>query len=447
MGAQAATHAVGGLLSSAEKNEGRLRQLLASQAELLVNEFGRLKGTVMKAGQSLSVMGEYFLPPEVNRVLKTLQSDSPPVEWSEMAKILRKRLPPETLAQLEIDPEPVAAASLGQVHRATVKATGETLALKIQYPGVDKSIDSDLNSIRSILSMTKFLSDSTRIDQLFTEVRTMLKQETNYEIEASLTQEYASRLASAPGADRFVVPKLFPQFSGKKLLATSFEHGVAIDSPEVNALSADRRNALGEAFLDLYFREFLSWGMVQTDPHFGNYRVRLGQGPAGTPGGDQIVLFDFGAVRKFEPAFIAAYKKLIRGCEAYDLGRIVEGAAEIGFLRPDDPEETRVLFAEVCTLIMEGFFDPAPESKDARVFREAGLSREYFNPQTGRYRWGKSDLPKRVATKGPKLVMAFRLRPPPPEIVFLDRKLGGVFIFLSKLDCELPARKLLDQYL
>src|SRR5690606_19398227 len=119
-------------------------KLLQNQAALLSNELGELKGSLMKAGQMLSMYGEHFLPPEANALLKSLQQDSRPLLWEAIEPHLKKYLPEEKLAELEIEKDALACASLGQVHRARIKATGEMICLKIQYPQVDKAIDSDL---------------------------------------------------------------------------------------------------------------------------------------------------------------------------------------------------------------------------------------------------------------------------------------------------------------
>ena len=124
MGARAAGQAIGTLLDSPDERKSRAKEILMEQAQLLAGELGRLKGSVMKMGQMLAMVGDAFLPPEAAAALKTLQSDSPPLEWSKIEAQLRKQIAPERLAELEIDPESFAAASLGQVHLARRKSDG-----------------------------------------------------------------------------------------------------------------------------------------------------------------------------------------------------------------------------------------------------------------------------------------------------------------------------------
>ena len=162
-GAQIAGQSLTSLLK--EKNEKLLlwNSFLKDQAQSFSREVGELKGSLMKAGQMLSMYGEYFFPEDVNLFLKTLQQDSPALEWPAMEKILLQELGAEKLEQLEIQHEALACASLGQVHRARIKATGQEIVLKIQYPNVDKAIDSDLKAMKSFLSLLKILPKNINI--------------------------------------------------------------------------------------------------------------------------------------------------------------------------------------------------------------------------------------------------------------------------------------------
>lgn len=414
-GARAAGHAVGNLFSADADKPERFKAMLMSQVELLTRELGQLKGSLMKVGQMLSMYGEHFLPPEVNGLLKSLQSQSPPLDWSQIEKVLKRQLTPEQLARLEIEREPLASASLGQVHAATRKSDGRRIALKIQYPGVDGAIEGDLKALRSLLSLSKLIPKGPAFDELFREVRQMLHQEVDYSRELELTREFREALAHDP---RYIVPETFPEFSSKRVIATSLEIGVPVDSPEVLGLPEARRNAIARAALELYFQELFELGMMQTDPHFGNYRVRLGQG--GEP--DRLVLFDFGAVRKFPQTFLKPYYRMVRGAYLKDTAEIWAGARELGFLQEDDSQELLDHFADLCMAISEPFHTPA-------------------------YDWAESDLPKRVAGMGAQMAFSFKLRPPPREVVFLDRKMGGIFIFLSVLRARFDAAASLESYL
>lgn len=393
--------------------------------DIWTKELGKLKGSLMKVGQMLSVFGEYFLPEHANEILKSLQFESPPLEWQAMEKHLKKVLPQYT--DLEIDPEPVGSASIGQVHRAICKKTGVELALKIQYPGIKKAIDSDLKILRNFLSFWKVLPDKERANYLFDEVRSMLYQEMDYEQELQFTQTYYDQLKDNP---RFVVARPHPEYCSKKVLATEFIHAEKVDSPAVRALSQERRNRLSEEFLELYFRELFVWQNVQTDPHFGNYRIQIDE----NGDCDRIVLFDFGAMRAIDDDFIHAYKRFIASA-LYDRPATFSIAAEnLRILKANDTDEQREFLRGMCSLIIEPFLD----KKDSK-------GKPFYNDQ-GEYLFGNSDLPNRCIKLGPQIFKMFPLRLPPHEFLFLDRKLAGTYTFLARLDAKLYARPLLVKY-
>ena len=416
VGTKAASHSLGNLWNrGAEVGAERFKALLMDQAAVLAKELGELKGSVMKVGQMLAVYGDHFLPPDAIAVLKTLQSDSPPLAWKEIEKQLKRHLGKEKLELLEVDPEPLAAASLGQVHRAVIKKTGEVLALKIQYPGVDAAIDSDLKAIRTALGFSKLLPKGPNFDPLFEEVRMMLRREVDYTRELAALQRFQERLS---GDSRYIVPRAHPEFSSKRVLATSLEEGARVDGPEVAALSQDRRNTLARSALALYMQELFEFQEVQTDPHMGNYRVRIGETE------DQWILYDFGAVREVPNDFLKSYRKLITGSWKLNEPLLKKGALELGLVQEgDDPELVR-LFFELCWLLTEP-----------------------FHPGRGEYEFAGSDLPKRIAALASRIIWGFKLRVPPQEFVFLDRKLGGMFVLLATLKARIDGSDILERHL
>jgi hypothetical protein len=222
------------------------------------------------------------------------------------------------------------------------------------------------------------------------------------------------------------------------VLATSYEEGCRIDSPEVAGWSQARRNALAEAGIDLYFRELFEFHAMQTDPHFGNYRVRAGR--EGRP--DQLILLDFGAVREFPETFLRPYFEMVEGAFRHDPAQVARGAEALGFMREEDSPALRQAFADLCFLITEPFATPGADPVAPGT--PPCIRRDLFDAE-GRYDWGASDLPKRAAIAGKDLAFRFRLRPPPREVVFLDRKMGGVFIVAARLGARLRGRERLAE--
>lgn len=400
--------------TSSKITNSPLDELLNSQALLLTKEFGELKGSLMKAGQMLSMYGEHFFPPEAIRTLKTLQSDSPAMEWSLMRQQLEKHLDSEVLRELEVNPEPIGNASMGQVHLATILASGRKIALKIQYPDLERAIDSDVAALKKILSLAKIMPSGLDLTNVFEEIKMMLRQELDYNFEANQTKTYRELLQADP---RFIVPEVLDRYSNGRVLATEYVEGLRTDHALVQGLSDTRRNRLSENFLELYFREIFEWNFVQTDPHLGNYKVQID-----SLGADRLVLLDFGATKKFDESFIAHYRRMIKGAIQEDAVLFLNGAGGLGFVREGDKEDYVETFQRFCYETVEPF------------------------KSAGDYNWKTNDLPNRVV-KSALQFRNFELRPPPSDILFLDRKTAGVFTFLSGLEANINARKIIDPFL
>ncbi len=406
-----------------EKSDAN-REFYRKQAQVLADELGKLKGSVMKAGQMMSLFGQYFLPEEANSVLASLQDDTPPVDWKVVGPALEKSLGRRRLSELDVDEQPIAAASLGQAHRARRKSDGLELVVKIQYPGVADSIDSDIRTLSRILAMSRLAPKELDLEPTFAEVRDMLKREVDYRAEAAFTEEFGRRLADDP---RFVVPQVLRDYSSDAVLTTTYETGVSVRDEHVRQLSQLRRNRLGAAFFDVFLKEFFGWALVQSDPNFGNYRFRLGDDPSGAD--DRIVLLDFGATREFERGFVDAYADVVAGASLRDRVRTLKGAADIGMMQANFPDDVQNAFAEMCELITEPFNTPDDPTTPPELLTA-----------NGDYRWGQSRLPMRVANIAARNALSRYFRVPPREIAFLHRRLAGVFIMLATLDAELKTR-------
>ena len=417
-----------GLKYAAHKATGQdFDQYVTDQAESMTKELGQLKGSLMKAGQMLSMYGEYFFPPQANEYLKKLQADSPPVEWAQMKSYLETYLDAELIDELDINPISVGSASMGQVHQAVIKATGEKIALKIQYPLLENAIDSDLKSLKVLLQFSKLIPSEINLDSVFEEIKSMLTQELDYSLEAELTEKYRLLVGDDP---RFIVPQVYFKYSTSKVLATKYIDGLKADHPLVQSLSQNRRNRLSENFIDLYFKELFSWNLVQTDPHLGNYKVQID-----SLGEDRLVLLDFGACRSFPEAFMQSYKKMIKGSIVGDRDLFFTGAKGLCFIIDTDKSDYIEAFTTFCDETVEPFWTAADSRNTAGKV-----------DTDGRYQWAKTDLPSRVVKKAIQF-KNFDLRTPPKDILFLDRKTGGVFIFLSVLKAHINARKVIDSYL
>lgn len=424
-GTKIVAHSIGNLFRGEISRTQADRDFYKRQAEILRDELGQLKGSVMKAGQMLSLYGQYFLPEEAVTVLSQLQDDTPAVQWRVVAPVLERALGRARLSELEVDETPLAAASLGQAHRARRKRDGLEVVVKIQYPGVADAIESDIKTLSRLITMTRMAPKGLDLNPIFAELREMLHREVDYAAERSFTEGFAFKLKDDA---RYAVPRVLTEYSSDQVLTTTYEHGHHVKDVHVQELSLERRSALGRAFVELFVTELFRWNMVQTDPHFGNYRIRVGEN--GAP--DRIVLLDFGATRIFGRGFVDNYANIVRGGVQRDRDQIVRGACGIGLMSEDFPKSVLDAFAQMCEMITEPFAGNDPGRVPAHLLNARG-----------EYKWGESDLPMRAGQLAAKNAFSKHFRVPPREIVFLHRRLSGVFIMLATLHAEVDARPLL----
>lgn len=414
------------MLLPPEEREARNRALLAQQAEYFVREIGKLKGSVVKIGQMMALYGEYFLPKEIKGALHKLEDSTEPLEWPSVHAALEAELGATRLAQLEVDEQPLAAASLSQAHRAYRRSDGQELCLKIQYPGIAQSIDTDFNAIVQLLNLSRILGNKTGVDIWLREIRHMLHLEVDYRHEAHQTQLMGELLSDDA---RFVVPRVIEEFSGTTVLALSWEPGLSINDSKVQALPQPRRDALGEAMLDLFLSEVFDWGKMQTDPNFGNYLIR-----PGTEGAqDQLVLLDFGAVKSFDRAFMQPFKAMVKAAYDEDPAAYLDYAMRLGFMQEGFPEQILQDFAEISMAVIEPLAKH-PERLPPEVLNASGA-----------YHWKNSRLPRRIAKQASKASLSRYFALPPQEFMFINRKLLGVYTFIMMLDGQFNGGELLQR--
>jgi predicted unusual protein kinase regulating ubiquinone biosynthesis (AarF/ABC1/UbiB family) len=421
--AWARSRAVVGLAANIARKEiqGRLRDAVSGtsdtrslalrieQAKLLAESLGRLKGAMMKAGQLLSIDAGEFLPPEVLEVLAKLQSEAEPVDFAALHAVLVEELGDAGLGRLEgLSEQPAASASIGQVYRARVDGT--PVAVKVQYPGVAESIDSDLAVLGNLgQSMVTLSGRKVDLSDLIGELGQILHFEADYERERAFMESFRSALADD---ERFAVPRAFPSLSTKRVLTMSWEEGCSLTQWIAKGPSMAEREAVGRMMLDLFCLELFTWGMVQTDPNFGNFLIR--EMPGKTP---VIVLLDFGATVEFDAAFRQAYRGMLRTMASKDGKRMLDEGIAFGLIDPREGPETRGLFVEM----LQASYEPFHPTRQPFAFRDPEHAARTY------------DVSQRF-------MRSLVYSPPPRQLIFLHRKLGGIFQLLKRLDLTLDLR-------
>lgn len=377
----------------------------AKNAERLAKRLARLRGAAMKVGQLLSLQGEDLLPPELARALEVLRSQAAPMPPEQIRRVLGREYGKGWERRFaRFDWEPVAAASIGQVHRAAA-SDGRDLALKIQYPGVARAISSDVDNVAVLLRLVNVLPLEIDVRGMVAEAKRQLTQEADYESEGRFLERYAKLVADEP---RLVVPRVHWDLTTPRVMAMDYMEGEPLES--LGREPAALRGEVGTLLERLLFRELFEFRVMQTDPNFANYLYQRSTG--------RVVLLDFGSTRRFEAAFVERFARITRAVIDDDRDQVAREAVRIGYAAPDDPPERVQAAVDVIYLVCEPL------------------------RHKGRYDFPSSDLPLRVKNLGYDLGMRGLIRAPPPETIFLHRKLVGSFLLLARLGARVDARAL-----
>jgi predicted unusual protein kinase regulating ubiquinone biosynthesis (AarF/ABC1/UbiB family) len=376
-------------------------------AERLAATLSELRGAALKLGQLFALQGPDLLPPGLELALAALREGATPAPLAQVEAVLRRELGRDWRSRLaSFDPEPLAAASIGQVHAARAR-DGRELALKVQYPGIARGIDGDLDLAALLLRRTGLLSSGRPIEGALAQLKRELHRETDYRREARSTLAQRAWLAGDPD---FVVPQVHLDLSTRRVLATERLRGLPIEdlrSPEHPPALRDR---LGAALLALALRELFEARRVQTDPCFANHLF--------LPNARRIGLLDFGSVIELSAGRAHGLRALLRAAVDGDARDIAAAAAALDLLDGAESPSTRAAF--------EALVQTAAEPLRAR----------------GAYDFGRSDLAARVRALAAAAYRAPDLPVPPAELLLVQRKLAGTYLLLQHIGARAPARAL-----
>jgi len=257
-------------VSSAERASRLFERAHKKNARRLARGFTELGGVFIKMGQVLSVTGT-FLPPAYGEALEALQDKVPPRPFGEIEARLREAFGDEPLERFgSFDREPIAAASLAQVHRATRK-DGQPLAVKVLYPHIERLIASDLRVLRSILPMVRLLVPIGRVERMLYQLEAMLARETDYSHEQENIERMRGIFANRPDV---VIPMPIGELTHAGVLSMSFEEGTKITDFTAQRAQGVDPEAVGKLLVEVYFEMLLRHRVFHADPHPGNFLVR-----------------------------------------------------------------------------------------------------------------------------------------------------------------------------
>ena len=385
--------------------------LTPSNAKRVQTQLSAMRGAAMKIGQLLSMESADFLPPELADILAQLRDSAFTMPRAQLEQTLVDAYGEAWVDKFKFfEYTPLAAASIGQVHRATTH-DGQEIVLKIQYPGVAESIDSDVDNIASLLRISSLLPKHVEITDLLSDAKAQLHEEADYELELKHLQAFNELLEDD---ERFYVPTSYPEFSTSTVLAMEYVEGISIDKLEgVKPSEIDRVMA---SLFDLMLHELFDLRAMQTDPNFANYLYQKQTG--------KIVLLDFGATRTFSKKFATDYKRLIRGVLTEDREKILDAADRIGYVATTASEGYQDFLVSIFDIALESF-----KEQDIYDFENARLSERLASLTEEAYEFKEF------------------WQTPPTNVIYLHRKLGGMFMLAARLGAQVNVNEIVSPHI
>lgn len=401
-----------GVRQVAQGDRPRLPAMLLTPATArrVTRDLGRMRGAAMKLGQMLSMDTGLVLPPEMTAIMAALRDDALPMPPGQLRDVLDAEWGKGWHRRFaRFDVRPFAAASIGQVHRARTR-DGRDLAIKVQYPGVRASIDSDIDNVATLLRLPGLVPREMDLAPMLREAKRQLHAEADYLSEARSLAAFHDLLA---GSDDFLLPDLHADLSTPQVLAMTF-----LESQPVDALAEAPqalRDRVAERLIELVLRELFVFRLMQTDPNLANYRF--------DPVSGRVVLLDFGAVMAIGPALEQDFRTLLDAALGGDQTAIRAAMLKVGYFDAATAPRHRALIMAMFDTAMAPLRQHEP------------------------FDFGRSDLIGRLRDMG--LAMAGErdlTHIPPPATLFLHRKIGGIYLLATRLKARVALRPMLERY-
>lgn len=406
-----ASQKVQNVFSNEDKSKARSSKTYEKMADDIVDTLGELKGAVMKIGQIASQTQD-FLPKEFSDALQKLQKEAPPVEFSVIRSQVEQELG-DTLENLFVsfDEKPYAAASIGQVHRAVIKPDVEVV-VKVQYPGVDRSCDSDLKQLRLTLKLGGLIKmPKASVDALFEEIKARLHEELDYDQEARNLR----RFKKFHQRDSFIiVPKVINQHSTRRVLTLEYVAGDHVHELNAKEYPQEIINKIGHNLFSMLASQLFIFKQIHGDPHPGNFAFR----PDGT-----VIIYDFGCVKVLKPEIVEAYRDAIIASIEENYPAVDDAMLRLG-ARVAGKDYPGSAYYEIWRNI---FFEP------------------FFEDEI--YNFDTADLHIQAAKEMPLFFKYLSHFKPPVDSLYIDRMISGHYWIMKSLGVRAGFRKDLDVFL
>lgn len=397
-----------------DKNSDRLSKTLC-----------KMRGAALKFGQILSTFEDIVIPEPLRSALEKARQEANAMPKHQLLKTLSDDLGDNWESKFEtFEIEPFAAASIGQVHFARIKNNNLILpvAVKIQFPGVAQSIESDLNNIKRVFKYLNIIPKGMYIDKLIDNLGTEIKEECDYFLEMDRQEHYKNLIANDKHLNKiFVVPEVYRDLSNNNIITSSFLHGVNVD--ELDNESQEVKDFVGEKLLELCLREIFIFKFMQTDPNPANFFLL--KDPATQVNyakNVKIGLLDFGAARDYKENFIKTYMNIVYNGTYFNKEKVIKFSQDLGFLTGFESEIMLNAHANSLFAIAEPFSQMVDNINQIFDF-------------------GNQKVTSRIYKELP-IMLKHRLTSPPTEIYSLHRRLSGAYLMCIKLKSRVKSHLL-----
>ncbi|KAA8917722.1 hypothetical protein TRICI_000161 [Trichomonascus ciferrii] len=390
--------------------EGKSVFMTPGNLEKMVKKLSQMRGAALKIGQLISFQDQKFLAPEVQTVLKRVQNTANFMPRGQLERVMTRELGKNWRTEIfsSFNDYPIAAASIGQVHTGVLLDGYKEVALKIQYPGVANSIDSDLNNLMLLLTASRFLPEGLFLDKTIANARVELKWECDYLREAQAMENFTALLKDDPV---FVLPKVYHNLSTEHILTMERMKGVEITKGDWDQ---ETKDWIATNIMRLCLMEIGQFHYMQTDPNWANFLYNEET--------KKIELLDFGAARGYDDSFVENYLEILKAAARKDRAACHEYSLKLGYLT--GLESQSMLDAHIDSILVLG--EPFSQDNNGEPFD--------FSNQT---------ITDRVR-ENIGLMLRERLTPPPEETYGLHRKLSGAFLLCAKLNATVPCQQLFE---
>ncbi|VVC94275.1 unnamed protein product [Leptidea sinapis] len=380
-----------------------------ANAERIVDTLCKVRGAALKLGQLLSLQDESIIPPELQRIFERVRQSADFMPTWQVEKVMLSQLGPDWRSRVQsFEEKPFAAASIGQVHLAVLH-NGQEVAVKVQYPGVAKGIDSDIDNLVGVLKVWNVFPKGMFIDNIVEVAKKELAWEVDYVREAQCTKKFKTLLEPYP---EYYVPDIIDDLCSSEVITTELIDGQPLD--KLFEADYETRYDIAYKIMQLCLREMFVLRCMQTDPNWANFFYNTNT--------KQVILLDFGATREYSKEFMDQYIEIIKAASDGDRATILQMSKDMKFLTGYESRIMEETHVDTVMIMGEVFTKESSEGFD----------------------FGTQKTTQRIQTLVPT-ILSHRLCPPPEEIYSLHRKLSGVFLLCSKLKVKINCRNMFQE--